>query len=180
MYGLVNKAVEDLVRTNFGEETWLKIKAESQVTQETFIGMQSYPDGVTYDLVGAACKVLGASAEQILEAFGEYWVLYTAKEGYGDMLNMAGHTLPEFLRNLDALHVRVGNLMPELRPPSFECEDIADNALHLHYFSDRDGLAPMVVGLVKGLGKRFNTPCTVVQIAHKANGADHDVFSVEW
>ena len=31
MYGLVNRAVEDLVCTNFGEETWEKIKEKAGV-----------------------------------------------------------------------------------------------------------------------------------------------------
>jgi hypothetical protein len=180
MYGLVNKAVEDLVKTNFGEDTWLKIKEEAQVKQASFVGMESYPDGITYSLVGAASKVLGASAGQILEAFGEYWVLYTAKEGYGDMLDMAGDNLRDFLHNLDALHVRVGTLMPQLQPPAFDCEDLDEHSLRLHYHTERAGLAPMVLGLVKGLGKRFNTECTVVQEASKADGADHDVFLVTW
>lgn len=180
MYGLVNKAVEDLVKTNFGEETWEKIKAKASVNEATFASMQSYPDNITYNLVGAATEVLGISAAQVLETFGEYWVLYTAQEGYGDMLNMAGKSLPEFLQNLDMLHVRVGNLMPQLQPPSFECEDITDNSLTLHYFSDRPALAPMVVGLLKGLGKRFNTPCEVAIVESRDNGHDHDVFAITW
>lgn len=180
MYGLVNKAVEDLVKGNFGEEAWLKIKEKAQVNEGAFVSMKSYHDDVTYSLVGAATEVLGLSAEQVLEAFGEYWVLYTAKEGYGDMLNAAGNTLVEFLQNLDALHVRVGNIMPDLRPPSFECTDITANSLQLHYFSDRAGLSSMVVGLVRGLGKKFNTPCEVVLVSDRNKGEDHDIFEVSW
>ncbi len=180
MYGLVNKAVEDLVKNNFGEAIWLEIKEKAEVKENTFVGMQSYHDGITYRLVGAASQVLGLSAEQVLETFGEYWVLYTAQEGYGEMLDAAGKNLVEFLQNLDALHVKVGNLMSELRPPSFECSDITDRSLVLHYFSEREGLAPMVVGLVKGLGKKFNTPCQVNWVGSKKTGEDHDIFEVAW
>lgn len=180
MYGLVNKAVEDLVKSNFGEETWEKIKTKAQVKDASFVSMQSYGDHVTYNLVGAATEVLALSAEQVLEAFGEYWVLFTAKEGYGNMLDAAGNNLVDFLQNLDALHVRVGNVMPELKPPSFECTDITSNSLQLHYFSDREGLTAMVVGLVKGLGKRFNTPCEVQVLGSKSTGEDHDIFEVKW
>lgn len=180
MYGLVNKAVEDLVSKNFGVDKWEEIKSKAAVKEASFTSMQSYPDHVTYDLVGAATEVLGLTAEQILEAFGEYWVLYTAQEGYGDMLDKAGKSLPEFLKNLDALHVRVGNVMPELQPPSFECSDETSNSLHLHYYTERAGLSPMVLGLVKGLGKRFNTPCEVEQIAVMGEAEDHDIFKVTW
>ncbi len=180
MYGLVNKAVEDLVKTNFGEASWEQIKAKAQVKEPSFVSMQSYSDDVTYNLVGAATEVLNLTAEQVLETFGEYWVLFTAKEGYGSMLDAAGNNLVDFLQNLDAMHVRVGNVMPELKPPSFECSDITSNSLQLHYFSDRAGLAAMVVGLVKGLGKRFNTPCEVQILASKSAGEDHDIFEVKW
>lgn len=180
MYGLVNKAVEDLVKTNFGELAWEQIKTKAKISETSFVSMQAYDDHMTYDLVGAATEVLGLSAEQVLEAFGEYWVLYTAKEGYGSILDAAGNNLVDFLKNLDALHVRVGSLMSELQPPSFECSDITSNSLQLHYFSDRAGLAAMVVGLVKGLGKRFNTPCEVSVLSSKSTGADHDIFEVKW
>ncbi len=180
MYGLVNKAVEDLVKTNFGEAIWEEIKAKASVKETAFSSMQPYPDSITYNLVGAATEVLGLTAAQVLETFGEYWVLFTAQEGYGDMLNMAGKTLPEFLQNLDMLHVRVGNLMTDLKPPSFECENITENSLTLHYFSDRPALTPMVVGLVKGLGKRFNTPCEVAILESRDTGHDHDVFAITW
>ncbi len=115
-----------------------------------------------------------------METFGEYWVLYTAEKGYGDMLDMAGTSLAEFLPNLDMLHVRVGNLMPELNPPSFQCTDVTSNSLVLHYTSSRAGLAPMVLGLIRGLGKRFNTPATVTVLESKSQGADHDSFLVKW
>ncbi len=49
--------------------------------------MKPYPDDLTYKLVGAACEVLNASAEDVLKAFGEYWILFTAEKGYGEMLN---------------------------------------------------------------------------------------------
>ncbi|MEO1186428.1 MAG: heme NO-binding domain-containing protein, partial [Cyanobacteria bacterium J06636_27] len=58
---------------------------------------------------------------------------------------------------LDSLHSRVGVSFPKLQPPSFEAEELEDDTLNLQYHSTREGLAPMVVGLVKGLGKRFDT-----------------------
>ena len=107
--------------------------------------------------MGAASEVLGLSAEEVLKAFGEHWVLYTGKEGYGEMLKMAGNTLPTFLQNVDNLHTRVGHLFPGMTPPSFRCTDIRENSLRLHYYSTRPGLAPMVIGLVNGLAVMFKS-----------------------
>jgi hypothetical protein len=180
MYGLVNQAIESLVKERFGHHTWQAICQLAEVEAPTFVAMQSYPDPLTYRLVGAASEVLGLSPEAVLEAFGEYWVLYTAEQGYGDMLAMAGSTLPVFLQNLDLLHNIVGNAMPNLLPPMFSCSDISAQSLVLHYHSKRAGLAPMVVGLLKGLGKRFGLQCRVEQLTHKTADSGHDSFLVKW
>lgn len=180
MYGLVNKAIADMVCSNYGEETWEKIKHKAEVEVETFVSMEGYPDDVTHRLVKAASEVLGLSATEIMHAFGEYWVQYTAQEGYGEMLDMSGDTLPEFLENLDALHARVGVIFPKLQPPSFECTEEEAESLKLHYYSERQGLAPMVKGLVKGLGERFETDVEVTQTQSREDGHECDEFSIKY
>ena len=180
MYGLVNKAVEDLVVSNFGEEKWQAIKAKAGVEEEVFISNEGYPDEMTYSLVGAAVEVLGLPAEQVLIAFGEHWVLKTAAQSYGPMMRSGGRTLKEFLVNLPNFHTRVAMVYPKLEPPRFSCSDVTDDSLKLHYFTHRPGLTSFVVGLVQGLGKMFDTPCSATVLERKDAGADHDVFEVRW
>ncbi len=194
MYGLVNKAIEKMVCSHFDEATWLKIKQKAEF-DEPFVSMESYPDDVTHRLVKAASEILDLSPAEIMKAFGEYWVLFTAQEGYGDLMNMHGDNLPEFLENLDELHARVGVMFPKLQPPSFECEDLEGEdlegedlegedtgkaAMELHYYSSREGLAPMVLGLVKGLGQRFDTEVEVCHHQKREEGADHDTFTLKY
>lgn len=180
MYGLVNKAIEDLVRRNHGDEAWERIRRRAGAEDSVFIGMRAYPDKVTYDLVAAASAELGVDADALLEDFGEHWVLYTAAEGYGELLALGGSSLREFLLHLDELHTRVGLTFPELRPPSFHCTDLQEGSLRLHYQSERPGLAPMVVGLLRGLGRRFDTDVDVRRVARREDGAPHDEFLVEY
>ncbi|CAA9234581.1 MAG: hypothetical protein AVDCRST_MAG52-1242, partial [uncultured Blastococcus sp.] len=80
----------------------------------------------------------------------------------------------------DSLHARIRLTMPALVPPSFRCTDVTDTSLRLHYHSHRDGLAPMVTGLLRGLGARFDTPVGVVHAIRRSEGADHDEFLVTW
>jgi hypothetical protein len=180
MYGMVNKAVEEMVCLHHGEATWEKIKAAAGVDIDVFMSNESYDDDITYRLVGAASEVLALPAEQILIGFGEHWVLHTAQEGYGGLMKAAGKTLPEFLQNLPNFHARVAMIFPKLQPPHFRCTEITDHSLRLHYHSHRPGLAPFVVGLMQGLGRMFQTPVTVRRIEAKEEGADHDVFTVTW
>lgn len=180
MYGLVNKAVEDLVTTNFGIDKWEAIKEKAGIEEEAFISNESYPDSITYDLVGAASEVLETPAEQILIAFGEHWVLETASKGYGSMMKAGGRSLKEFLVNLPNFHTRVSMIYPNLKPPRFECAEVGDDSLKLRYFTHRDGLTNFVVGLVQGLGKYYDTPATCDLVEARGDNGECDVFQVNW
>lgn len=181
MYGLVNKAIQDMICKNHGEETWEIIKQKAGLEDvDFFVSMDAYSDDITYRLVEAACVVLEMPAADILKAFGEYWVTYTAEEGYGELLDSAGDSLPQFVENLDNLHARVGLSFSELCPPSFDCEHKSETSMELHYQSSRKGLAPMVIGLLHGLGKRFQTKVDITQTSSRENGAAYDSFSIEY
>ena len=143
MYGLINKAIHDLVTSRFGEATWAEICRKAGVTDPGFVTMVKYPDDVSYRLVGAASEILKTPPEQILEAFGEHWTVYSAAVGFGHLLDFAGSNLVDFLRNLDTMHTRVALTFPELQPPSFKVTDVTDSSLRLHYYSQRPGLAPV-------------------------------------
>lgn len=179
MYGLVNKAIQDLVTKNFGEEKWNQIKNKAGFEDNFFVGMRSYPDELTYNLVGAATEVLEMPADQILKAFGEYWILFTADEGYREILKIYGSNMRDFLINLNNLHDQVGMIMPNLTPPKFTVKDLGPNHLELLYHSTREGLAPMVVGLLQGLGERFNQQCDIVHTGSRSE-LGHDVFEIKW
>ncbi len=168
MYGLVNKAIEDLIKNKFDDETWETIKQKAQMDIDMFVSMKTYDDAVTYKLVGIVSEVIGLSQEEVLIEFGKYWVNYTAKEGYGDLLDMGGDTFPEFLSNLNTLHVRVGMTYKDLQPPSFNCEEIDEHTLNLKYLSHREGLEPLVVGLLHGLADKFKLETQITQTHYKA------------
>ncbi len=177
MYGLVNKAVKDLVLNKFGKDSWDKIRKEAKLQISDFEGMKTYDDSITYDLVGAASKILNLPAEAILKAFGEYWVLFTAQEGYGDLMDLFGHDLKTCIKNLNSMHGRMGAMMPDLKPPRFVVTCPSDDLIEIEYHSTRLGLAPMVSGLLEGLIKKFNAVATVAQIPKRA-GENFDRFTI--
>lgn len=155
MYGLVNQGVRDLVMSQHGADAWARIRTRAQVEFDEFRSMAVYDDAVTYALVEAASLELDVPATDLLFAFGEHWILFSAEAGYGAMLEMCGDSFLRFLRGLDDMHARVGMTMSELRAPSFHLESSTDDACRLRYASERVGLAPFVTGLLSGLAKRF-------------------------
>lgn len=179
MYGLVNKGLEDWVCSTFGDPTWQEIRAKAGVSDPAFVAMRAYPDDVTVRLLHATGEILGRPIADIMERFGEHWTLYTAKEGYGDYLRLAGSNFADVLKNLDNLHARVALSFPSLSPPSFHSEDLGEGIHRVHYHSSREGLAPFVIGLLKGLATLYGTSADVRHVKAKANGHDHDEFLVD-
>jgi hypothetical protein len=178
MYGLVNRAIEQLVISLKGEPGWRGVCAHAGVSSDGFVATKSYDDKVTFDLVNAVSVRMGLPAEAVLEAFGEYWITYTAAEGYESIMASSGSNLREFLGNLNDMHGRVEAIFSHLSIPKFRVEDISHGEYHLFYRSTRDGLAPMVIGLLKGLGKRFNQKIEVSQTFAKTNVNDEDIFLI--
>jgi hypothetical protein len=180
MYGMVNKAIEDLLISHHGLKAWQQIKSKAGVEDEMFISTQPYPDEMTYRLVGAASEVLGLPAEQVLHEFGRWWVLRTAQHGYGLLLKAGGRNLGEFLQNLPNFHTRIMMIFPALQPPEFQCTQVAPGRVRLHYRSHRRGLSAFVTGLLYGLAEMFAVAAHVTHEESRDAGADHDVFLICW
>jgi hypothetical protein len=180
MYGIVNKAIEELIIENFGEDKWDAIKLRSGVDIDYFISNEPYDDDITYKLAGAASEEMNISVDDVLIAFGEWWVMRTVKEKYGGLMDAGGNSLREFLINLPLFHNRVMMIYPKLTPPEFKISDVQENNLHLHYFSKRVGLKEFVRGLLQGLSKSYNTPMNIELIESRDEGKDHEVFKLSW
>ncbi len=176
MYGLVNQGLQDFVTRSGGDGLWRQVCAAVGADVGVFVGMNTYPDAMTYRLVEAAGETMDMPVDGVLREFGRHWVLYTARGGYGAIFDTMGRTLVEFLTNLDMMHTRLSLSMPELRPPSFVCEPVDDGCIRLEYRSERDGLAAMVVGLLEGLAEMYGQELVVDHILERGQGSDHDEF----
>ena len=175
MYGLVNKAIKELIVAKFGEEKWTEISASASAPSD-FVSMEYYEDTLTYGLVGAAARILNSTPEALLKAFGNHWILYTASEGYGPLMDLFGSDLKTCLLNLNNLHGRMGMTMPKLAPPRFVVVEKSPQIFEIEYHSTRKGLGPMVEGLFEGLAARYKTNASVTRID---NGAEIPRFRVE-
>ncbi len=180
MYGIVNKAIEDLVINQFGTPVWKAVTKRSGVDVDFFISNEPYDDEITFQLATALATEVNMSVEQVLEAFGEWWVLKTSREKYGGMMEAGGNNLREFLVNLPLFHNRVMLIYPKLTPPEFKVTDIAPNSICVHYFSKRTGLQEFVRGLLSGLAKMYKTNATIELLQSRNDGSTHEIFKVSW
>lgn len=179
MYGLINNAMQSMIRDKFGDDQWQKILEVSGVPEDSFLTMRSYDDATTYDLVGAAAEVLGVPVEACLNMFGEYWVLETASKAYGPLMDASGDSMVEFLGNMNALHDRITGTFLNYVPPEFEVQDLGDQRYRIHYISKREGLIPFVVGLLNGLSQRFSSDLEIhYQEELDVDQGTHAIFEV--
>ncbi len=180
MYGMINIAIQDLIVRDYGSPTWNAVKAKASLETDGFVSMHTYPDALTYGLVSIACEITGVTADKMLENIGEYWITHTAKQGYGPVLDMAGTNLVEFLKNLNTMHRGVVKTMPEMVIPIFEVREEQPGSVVLEYHSKRKGLEPMVLGLIKGLGKRCGFDCKVEMIETDKTEHTFQKYKVTW
>lgn len=179
MYGMVNEGIRTFIEGNFGADAWQSICSDAEIEMTQFDRLGSYDDAVTYSLVSAVAKHTELPAEQVLKVFGEYWVDYAGKSGFGNLLKLSGKNFIERVQNLDDMHERILLTMPNLQPPSFELEQISDNTFDLNYYSSRPGLSAMVIGLLHGLAEQTGEKISVVQTQERASQSDPDIFRIE-
>lgn len=66
-------------------------------------------------------------------------------------------TLSPSLQNLDALHDHLATIYPGMRAPSFRCTDAEKGkGLILHYYSEREGLQDIVIGIIKTVAQQIH------------------------
>ena len=180
MYGIVTKAIGELIVSSHGPAKWEEVQEKAGVEVDFLVSNEPYPDELAYRLVGAASEVLGCSTEEFLVRFGEHWILKTGLETYGALLKSGGSSLKDFLVKLPNFHTRIVLFYPDLKPPEFTCSDVSDHSLRLHYFSERQGLTGFMVGLLRGLSVLYETPIETTLVASKGKGDDHDIFELSW
>ena len=162
---MINDAMKSMVIELVGEAAWNSISVKAGVPY-TFAKAVSYDDESTYRLVALISKELDMSATQVLSEFGKYWIKYASKSTFGPLLNLFGANLRDCLNNLNEMHKHMGGQLPNLHPPRFITREISPNKIELEYFSDRNGLPPMVNGLLFGLAEFYSEKIEVEHLTY--------------
>jgi hypothetical protein len=179
MYGVVNKAIEQVIRRDHGEADWNAICGRAGIETDTFISAYEYPDEVTYRLVDAAAGVLGVPVDHVLERLGEYWAGQIAPEYYGPILEGGCCNAMEYLKFLPEIQARLRAIFPQAQPVEYLCDEITDGALLLHYRSTAQGnLTPFIAGLVRGVGRLYGTTLDVQLLEDCARAGGRTTFRV--
>jgi len=181
MYGIINQSIQELVIKNFGEETWLKIIARSNLAIAEFENHEVYEDETTYKLAQTIADVLETTLEAVLKLFGEFWILDISMKKYPSMMAAGGNNLKEFMLNLPTFHNRVFMTYPKLIAPEFKVRE-EEGDLWVEYHSQRNGLTPLMEGMLVGITKMFNETSVIVELVKtkEKDQLNHDLFRIKW
>uniref|UniRef100_A0A2K6SEF5 Guanylate cyclase soluble subunit beta-1 n=1 Tax=Saimiri boliviensis boliviensis TaxID=39432 RepID=A0A2K6SEF5_SAIBB len=113
--------------------------------------------------------------------FGKMFFVFCQESGYDTILRVLGSNVREFLQNLDALHDHLATIYPGMRAPSFRCTDAEKGkGLILHYYSEREGLQDIVIGITKTVAQQIHgTEIDMKVIQQRNEECDHTQFLIE-
>lgn len=179
MYGIINQSIQELILKEFGEETWLRILNKSGVDVAEFQNHEVYDDSYTYKLAGAISEILDTKLENVLKMFGEFWIIEISQKKYPSMMATGGSSFKEFMLNLPTFHNRVYLTYPKLIAPEFKVREDNESLL-VEYHSAREGLAPLMEGMLIGITKMFGEVDKKIlkEYSKTPNGPDHDLFRI--
>ncbi|CAH1785621.1 unnamed protein product [Owenia fusiformis] len=161
MYGLLLQSIKELIKEEFGEETWEAIRKKADVPY-TFITHKPYSESMVVRISRAAHEVTNVPRDVLMERFGLSFVGFVGRFGYDRILRVLGRNFRDFLNNLDNLHEYLRFSYPKLKPPSFFIEQESRQGLLLHYRSRRRGFVKYVKGQIIEVGRKlYNTQIQV-------------------
>lgn len=172
MYGMINNAIEIMVKEIFDENTWNEICDEINYEKKSFDLFHQYDDKLTLDLVLVICKKTQKEPKEFLDSFGVYWVSYTFNTEYRELLNTFATSPIELINSLNNLHDRLEMSFKELMPPTFDIVDVSQNTITVNYYSERSmPLEYFVIGVFKGIFKHFDKECEIEMVENPLGNA---------
>ena len=156
MYGLINDSIRAPGARGGRRGRLERIVEDAGAGSHTFAAMAYYDDELTYDLVGAASRELRSPPDVLLRKFGRYWSMVIAPESYGEYLAAAGARPVGGARGARRDALPAAGAVPA-SAPAVDRRRAAhgEHLITVNYRSEREGLAPFMVGLLEGLAEHL-------------------------
>jgi hypothetical protein len=148
MKATITRCLAELVESKFGADKWTAIidNAGLQAQKSLLkVATADIPDSDVGKLLASTCKVLGITAQQAADAFGEYWCCTYAPRVYGSIVRRFS-SAKDMILAMDSIHVEMTSTIPHAHPPRFDYRWENPKALIVTYKSDR-GMIDIYSGL---------------------------------
>lgn len=157
MLGVVNKAIEQFVRTTYGDRVWQKTTQLAQVADSDIEPMLMYSDELTYQLVDGLIISTGKQRQDILDDLGTFLVTPPHGRMVRRLLRFGGATFEEFLGSMADLNDRVALALPDLDLPSISIDVRATDRVVITVENRIQGFANVLQGLLRAMADDYGT-----------------------
>lgn len=164
-----------MMASKLGAPAWAELERKLGLGAADYITARVYADEQTIGMCSACAEALGQDLSDFFVEFGAYWIGFAVSGPYRGVMQSTGSTLPEFLANLDRMHNTIRMAMPEAQTPLFALRENGGNSLLVEYGSPREGLEPLVLGLLIGLLDHFGEQGSVTRL----DGAQSRLFRIQ-
>lgn len=176
MKGIIFRALEELVVTNYGMDQWERLLEQSNLVDRYFLGPKSYPDEELIALVTVISSTLNKPQPELIRDFGQYLFGFLSRS-HKDLVDQFDR-FDTLIEGIDGIiHKEVEKLYAEPNLPSILVQRISNNELHITYDSPRK-LCFCAEGLIHGAASYFGTDIHLVHETCTHQGAEHCTFRV--
>ena len=175
MKGVVFNLLEEVVRKEFGEAEWLRVRQDSDV-DASFDSLTTYPDAVLRKLVAAVAKRAQKTPGEALQWFGRYSMPLLATR-YAALFDSQNSTRSFILTLNDIIHPEVRRQFPGADVPIFDFDTSAPDALTVGYQSPRK-LCALAHGFIEGAADHYGETVEVEQVTCMHRGDAKCVFQL--
>jgi predicted hydrocarbon binding protein len=175
MKGIIFNLLEEVVRKEYGDETWEDLLETAQV-DGAYTSLGNYPDEWMMRLVGAAANALNTPANEVTRWFGRKSLPLLA-ERYPQFFS--GHkSARTFLLTLnDVIHTEVRKIYPGSEVPVFEYDSSSSEALLMGYRSRRK-LCALAHGFTEAAAAHFGEDLLFEQLECMHRGDERCLFRI--
>ncbi|GGJ03435.1 guanylate cyclase [Shewanella hanedai] len=177
MMGMVFTGFIELIEDEFGYETLDALLQSCELDSEgIYTAVGSYNHEELLQLVVKLSEMSSVPVTELVKLFGKKLFV----ELIGGHPEIASEMTDSFdlLSKIDSyIHVEVYKLYPQAELPKFSCERLGDNAIRLHYQSNRP-FASFAEGLLDGCANHFNEHFEITRTPETKDSETDVIFNI--
>jgi predicted hydrocarbon binding protein len=176
MHGIILTELHKFVEQRYGAEAWTEILKRAGLDNPIYLLSTTYPDSDVVAIVGAASKMSGMPAADLMQAFGEALVPGLIHV-YGRQVKRGWRTLDLIEHTEGAMHTVVRRQNPGAAPPRLQCSRVTPREVVVTYSSQRK-MCAVAKGIVRGIADHFQERIVIRESECMLKGASACKISV--
>ncbi len=173
MHGIIHSELKKFVETAHGADAWKAVLKEAGLGSKVYLSNTTNADEEAAAIVGAASKLTGMPADDILESFGEF-IVPALMSTYGSMTKPTWKTMEMLLHTEETIHKAVRLKSPGAQPPRLKFKKTGPNKLKFNYNSWRQ-MSAVAKGIIKGVAKHYGETVEIQERKGPGGSSEMDI-----